>query len=403
MKILWVCPTFLHPTTRGGQIRTLGMLREMHRSHEIHFAALQRPEDGEEGVARSAEFCTRCYPVVHHPPEARSAAFYVQGVCGVFSGMPLAVSRWRSEALRRLVARLLEEQRFDHLVCDFLAAAPNIPEMERAVLFQHNVETVIWERLREKAANPLHRMVYRYEAARMLAFERGVCRAAAQVVAVSEEDAGRMRELFGITKVAAVPTGVDLEFFAPPATIAEGTPTTELVFAGSMNWAPNVDGVIYFCEAILPLIRAQEPGCRVTIVGRTPPPAIVKLAEVHPNVVVTGTVPDIRPYLWGGKVCIVPLRIGGGTRLKIYEAMAARVPVVSTAVGAEGLPVTHGEDVLLADEAQAFADRCLELLRDEGRRRRLAGKAYELVAAHSWKAAAESFVGILAGAGINAR
>lgn len=395
MKILWVCPTFLHPTTRGGQIRTLGMLREMHRRHEIHFAALQRPEDGEEGVARSTDFCSRCYPVLHHPPEARSAAFYAQAVRGVFSGMPLAVSRWRSEALRRQVSQLLNAQRFDHLVCDFLAAAPNIPAMERATLFQHNVETVIWERLRDQAANPLHRLVFRYEASRMLAYERAMCRAAAQVVAVSEEDAGRMRALFGIPHISAVPTGVDLDFFAPPAKLAEGAPITDLVFSGSMNWAPNVDGVTYFCEAILPLILAREPGCRVTIVGRTPPPAITKLAESHPNVSVTGTVPDIRPYLWGAKVCIVPLRIGGGTRLKVYEAMAARVPVVSTSVGAEGLPVTHGENVVLADDPRSFAEACLELLADGAKRQSLSRKAYELAAAHSWKQAAESFEGIL--------
>jgi polysaccharide biosynthesis protein PslH len=397
VKILWVCPTFLHPTTRGGQIRTLGMLREMHRSHEIHFAALQRPEDGEEGVAHSAEFCTRCYPVFHDSPTAGSAAFYVEAARGVFSGIPLAVSRWRSEALRQRVSQLLREQRFDHLVCDFLAAAPNIPAMERATLFQHNVETVIWERLRDKAANPLHRLVFRYEASRMLAYERAMCRAAAQVVAVSEEDAGRMRELFDIARISAVPTGVDLEFFARPAGLAEGSPRPDLVFSGSMNWAPNVDGVTYFCEAILPLILTREPGCRVTIVGRTPPPAITKLAESHPNVLVTGTVADIRPYLWGAKVCIVPLRIGGGTRLKIYEAMAAGVPVVSTSVGAEGLPVTHGENVLLADEPEAFAEACLELLADAAKRQRISAKAYELAAAHSWKQAAESFEGILEG------
>jgi glycosyltransferase involved in cell wall biosynthesis len=171
----------------------------------------------------------------------------------------------------------------------------------------------------------------------------------------------------------------------------------DLVFSGSMNWAPNVDGVTYFCEAILPLILAREPGCRVTIVGRTPPPAITKLAESHPNVSVTGTVADIRPYLWGAKVCIVPLRIGGGTRLKIYEAMAAGVPVVSTSVGAEGLPVTHGENVLLADEPRAFAEACLELLADGAKRQRMSAKAYELAAAHSWKQAAESFEKLLEG------
>ncbi len=369
------------------------MLREMNRSHEIHFAALKRTEDGEEGVARSPEFCSQCYPVFHDPPSVQSPAFYLDAGRGVFSGMPLAVSRWRSDALRRQVERLLAEQHFDRVVCDFLAAAPNVPQLERAALFQHNVETIIWERLRDKASDPLRRMAFRYEAARMLSYERSVCRAAGQVIAVSEEDATRMRTLFGISAVSAVPTGVDIDFFAPPGSSA---PVADLVFSGSMNWTPNIDGVSYFCEEILPLILARKPDCRVAIVGRTPPPSVSRLAEIHPQVVVTGTVPDIRPYLWGSQVCIVPLRIGGGTRLKIYEAMAARLPVVSTTVGAEGLPVSHGENILLADDPWQFAEACLALLADGAKRQQLAKQAWELVAARfSWKQAAESFERIL--------
>ena len=202
-----------------------------------------------------------------------------------------------------------------------------------------------------------------------------------------------MRTLFGISRVSAVPTGVDIDFFAPSGS---PVPVADLVFSGSMNWTPNIDGVSYFCEEILPLILARKADCRVAIVGRTPPPSITHLAETHPQVVVTGTVPDIRPYLWGSEVCIVPLRIGGGTRLKIYEAMAARLPVVSTTVGAEGLPVSHGENILLADHPQEFAEACLELLADGAKRQRLAKQAWELVAARfSWKQATESFMRIL--------
>jgi glycosyltransferase involved in cell wall biosynthesis len=393
VKILWVCPTYLHPTTRGGQIRTLGMLRELHRSHEIHFAALQRPEDGCEGVTRSAEYCSRNYAIAHDPPTARSPAFYTQAARSALSGMPLAISRWRSAALRRRVEQLLEEQRFDRVVCDFLAAAPNVPDIERVALFQHNVETIIWERLRDTADSPLRKMAFRYEAARMLTYERSICRAAGHVIAVSEEDADRMRSRFGVSRISAVPTGVDIDFFAAPS---DCPPVADLVFVGSMNWMPNIDGVSYFSREIMPLILTRKPDCRVAIVGRTPPPSITRLAEIEPNVSVTGSVPDVRPYLWGSKVCIVPLRIGGGTRLKIYEAMAARIPVVSTSVGAEGLPVSDGENIVLADDPRQFAEACLDLLADSDKRGRLAGRAWDLVASHySWKQAAESFERIL--------
>jgi len=393
VKILWVCPTYLHPTTRGGQIRTLGMLRELHRSHEIHFAALERPEDGSEGVTRSAEYCSRNYPIFHDPPAARSAAFYIQVAGSAFSGMPVAVSRWRSPALRLRVEQLLKDERFDHVVCDFLASAPNVPGIERAALFQHNVETIIWERRRDTFSNPLRRMAFHYEVARMRAYERSICRAAGHVIAVSQEDADRMRARFGISRVSVVPTGVDIDFFTPaPAS----PPVADLVFVGSMDWMPNIDGVTYFSQEIMPLILSRKPDCRVAIVGRAPPSSITHLAEIQPNLSVTGLVPDVRPYLWGSKVSIVPLRIGGGTRLKIYEAMAARIPVVSTSIGAEGLPVSDRKNIALADDPRQFAEACLDLLADSDKRRRQAADAWDLVRSqHSWRQAAECFERIL--------
>jgi glycosyltransferase involved in cell wall biosynthesis len=227
----------------------------------------------------------------------------------------------------------------------------------------------------------------------MLTYERSICRAAGHVIAVSEEDADRMRSRFGVSRISAVPTGVDIDFFAAPS---DCPPVADLVFVGSMNWMPNIDGVSYFSREIMPLILTRKPDCRVAIVGRTPPPSITRLAEIEPNVSVTGSVPDVRPYLWGSKVCIVPLRIGGGTRLKIYEAMAARIPVVSTSVGAEGLPVSDGENIVLADDPRQFAEACLDLLADSDKRGRLAGRAWDLVASsYSWKQAAESFERIL--------
>jgi len=268
-----------------------------------------------------------------------------------------------------------------------------VPDIERVALFQHNVETIIWERLRDTADSPLRKMAFRYESARMLTYERSICRAAGHVIAVSEEDADRMRSRFGVSRISAVPTGVDIDFFAAPS---DCPPVADLVFVGSMNWMPNIDGVSYFSREIMPLILTRKPDCRVAIVGRTPPPSITRLAEIEPNVSVTGSVPDVRPYLWGSKVCIVPLRIGGGTRLKIYEAMAARIPVVSTSVGAEGLPVSDGENIVLADDPRQFAEACLDLLADSDKRGRLAGRAWDLVASsYSWKQAAESFERIL--------
>jgi polysaccharide biosynthesis protein PslH len=392
MKILWVCPLFLHPTTKGGQIRTLETLRQLHRRHEIHFAAPSDPRNS-EGPARSGEYCTRAYPVPHAAPERSSPAFYLQALSGFVSSMPVAVSRYQSAELRTLVGRLIDTEKFDAVVCDFLAAAPNVPRLEEAVLFQHNVETTIWDRHAANAPSPLHRFLYRRQARRMFLYEQQVCRSVRQVIAVSQADADRMRSLFGVERVGDVPTGVDVEYFAPPA---QASPSADLVFLGSMDWSPNVDGILWFAEQVWPLITAELSDCRLAIVGRTPPRSIVALAERDSRIQVTGTVPDVRPYLWGGKVSIVPLRIGGGTRIKIYEAMAAGVPVVSTAVGAEGLPLTSGETLFLADEPQEFARRCVELLKNAALRSRMAQDARDLVAKQfSWDSAARCFEELL--------
>jgi glycosyltransferase involved in cell wall biosynthesis len=164
-----------------------------------------------------------------------------------------------------------------------------------------------------------------------------------------------------------------------------------------MDWLPNIDGMRWFCQEVLPLIRARRPDCRLSVVGRTPSREILRLGERDPLIEITGTVPDVRPWLWKAAVSIVPLRIGGGTRMKIYEAMAARTPVVSTTIGAEGLEVNPSRDIGIADDAPGFAERCLELLAGEDRRNAQAEAAWTLVEREfGWDKIALRFEAILA-------
>jgi len=291
--------------------------------------------------------------------------------------------------MRATVDRLLREHSFDHVVCDFLSSAPHFSDLSRTVLFQHNVEAMIWNRHVEHAGSPWRRSYFRRQARLMLEYERQVCRSVKNVIAVSEADAAKMRELYGVQQVSAVPTGVDVAYFQPTA---EAQPATDLVFVGSMDWMPNIDGAVWFVNEVLPLIRRKMPDCSLAVVGRTPGREVTELAERDPGIRITGTVADVRPWLWESKVSIVPLRIGGGTRLKIYEAMAARTPVVSTTVGAEGLDISRGENILIADEPEAFAEACVRLLGDRDERRKIAGAAWQHVETkHSWEAAAVEF------------
>jgi glycosyltransferase involved in cell wall biosynthesis len=382
MKLLWVKTDFLHPTTRGGQIRTLEMLRRLHRNHEVHYVAFDDPSQP-EGLARSSEYCSKAYPVRHRVPSKTSPAFALQLIGGLFSRLPVAVSRYQSIAMRREIEALVGQHKFDSVVCDFLFAAPNIPQLDSCVLFQHNVESMIWKRYVEHATG-LKLQYFKLQAARMLAYEGEVCRSVRKVVAVSEGDAETMRRIYGVARVFPVPTGVDLEYFARPEA---GPKLADLVFLGSMDWMPNIDGTGWFVREVLPLIRQRRPDCSLAIVGRRPSPEITRFAESDARITVTGTVPDVRPWLFGSLASIVPLRVGGGTRLKIYEAMAARVPVVSTAIGAEGLDVADAENIHLADTPQDFAARCVALLDSESERERLASNAWNLVASnYSWDA-----------------
>jgi glycosyltransferase involved in cell wall biosynthesis len=391
MRILWVKTDFLHPTTRGGQIRTLEIVKRLHARHEVHYIAYDNPSQP-EGQQRAGEYCSHAYPVELDVPPRRSLGFVVQLAGNLTSSMPLSISRYCCPSMRDQIANVLNSLPFDSVVCDFLAPAPNFADMSGVVLFQHNVESMIWRRHVEQAPDPLRKAYFKMQSDRMFDWERRMCRASARVIAVSPQDAVVMRQQFGV-EAASVATGVDLNYFRRPS---DAPSKADLVFVGSMDWLPNSDGVNYFVREVLPLIWRRKPDCTFAIVGRLPSPAVRALAESESRIQVTGTVPDVRPWLWGARASIVPLRIGGGTRLKIYEAMAAGTATVSTSVGAEGLDVTHPLNIRLADTPESFADECLALLRDNQQRESLASAALQLVTSrYSWDIVTTEFEKLL--------
>jgi glycosyltransferase involved in cell wall biosynthesis len=392
MKILWICPFSLHPTDRGAQIRTLGTLKELHKRHEIHFAALNDPRNL-EGPQRSSEYSSRHISVGHAAPNRRSLGIIPQLVGSIVNAVPMAVSRYSSRRLKQEIDALIAAERYDSIVCDFLASAPNVTDMRSCVLFQHNVETTIWQRHVEQSRSFPKKLFFQIQARKMEAYERKICRTAKHVIAVSDIDASRMKRMFGIETVTSVPTGVDVEYFAPHGAAPH---MSDIVFCGSMDWLPNVDAVVYFLSEVLPLIRDRLPGATFTIAGRSPDARVLKAVQGLAGVSVTGKVEDMRPYLWGSKISIVPIRIGGGTRLKIYECMAAGVPVVSTTVGAEGLRYEDGKDIVLADDPGGFATACVRLLSNEAARRAIAHNALERTRKEfSWEAVSREFEAIL--------
>jgi glycosyltransferase involved in cell wall biosynthesis len=261
------------------------------------------------------------------------------------------------------------------------------------VLFTHNVEALIWKRHFQVAANPVWKAICWHEYRKMARAERTYLQKSDHVLAVSATDRDFFAHYVEPARITVIPTGVDLEYFSP---VPDGEREDSIVFTGSMDWNANEDGVRYFVRDILPRIRSEVPGATFWVVGRNPSARLQALDSRETGVRITGTVDDIRPYLNQGSVYVVPLRVGSGTRLKIFEAMAAGKAIVSTTIGAEGLPVTHQENILLADDPGEFAGQVVSLLRDRQRRRTLGAASRRLVEErYSWKAAARHCEAIL--------
>jgi polysaccharide biosynthesis protein PslH len=215
-------------------------------------------------------------------------------------------------------------------------------------------------------------------------YERTYLNRADHVLAVSEQDRNAFSKFVDPSRITVIPTGVDVDYFRPSSEL-EQTPNS-LVFSGAMDWMPNEDGILYFIHEILPLIRREIPEISLCVVGRDPSRKLRDLAASLPSIQVTGRVEDIRPFVRRSAVYVVPLRIGGGTRLKIFEAMAMGKSIVSTTIGAEGLPINPGKDVLIADQPQEFADATVALLKDPSRRTEMGRAARELVGTRfSWE------------------
>ena len=339
MRILWIKTELLHPVDKGGRIRTYQMLRSLARKHHLTYLCLDDGQAAPDAAERAREYCAELVTVPFAPAAKGGSRFFLELLGNLFSRLPYAVARYRSARLEFEVRRLAGAS--DLVVCDFLAPALNVPADlgVPTVLFQHNVEAMIWERHAAVPQHSLKRLYMGLQADRMRQFEGVQCRRFSKVVAVSRSDSLELERRYGCAGVADVLTGVDLDYFVALPAVKRNA--RELVFVGSMDWMPNQDGIGWFIESVFPELRRRIPDVRLTVVGRTPTAALRALAESVGAVEVTGTVADVRPYLARAAVCIVPLRIGGGTRLKIYEAMAMGAPLVSTSVGAEGLPLEN--------------------------------------------------------------
>lgn len=390
MKILAIMQKVCYPPRDGATQRQFNLLRQTSGHSRITLLAFNQKglSDSDEDLARGREMlqhCCREVEIFPIPSEQSRLRYYLLLLLNLFSPVPFPVQRHRSRALRLAVREQLRRQRFDlvHLDATVLAEYGMLARGIPTLIVHHNVESVL---LRQRAAGHRSlpaRLYLRYQAWKFHRFETRIAPAFRVHITVSEHDRQLLLGHCPGANVRVICNGTDTDRLRPDP-VAENSRT--LLFLGSMNWAPNPDAVLFFLSQIWPLIKRDLPDVSFDVVGISPPGAVLAAASRDTAVRVHGFVADVRPYFAGAAVFVVPLRLGGGTRLKILDAMAMGKAIVSTSVGAEGLDLADGEEIVLADDPALFARSVVRLLNDPGARQALGRRARErAVASYSWE------------------
>lgn len=381
-RVLFLTQILPYPLDAGPKIRAYYTLRHLSRRHEITLVSLVRPSDSQQAIRHLQSLCTQVHTIALPRAGWRDAVHWLRSWV---TTEPFLIARDDSQALRRLLDREMHNGApFDYIHADQLWMAPYAlwarkvaPQTSRpiTVLDQHNAVYLIPQRLAEAGANPLKAKLLQIEARRMAQYEVETCRRFDRVVWVSNEDYSAvadvgMRMHRPVPKSAVIPIALDPG--AMPAISLVPNPR-RITFVGGLHWPPNADGMRWFLQQIWPQIHQEVPDALLTVVGKDPPADLQRIAADLPKVEVTGYAADLTPYLADTAVFIVPLRAGGGMRVKILDAWKWGLPVVSTAIGAEGLCFTPGRDALIADSAADFATATLHLLRDRTAATQIAG------------------------------
>ncbi len=392
MNLLFLSTWFPYPPDNGSKIRVYHLLRALSQQHNITFVSFAWDTAAPEQAIVGLPFCHTIH-TLSHDPFARSA--FAQAV-RYFSLAPV-VTRPILE-MQRLVGRVLAETPFNAVVAStevMATYALQAPAATIKILEEHNSFTRMMEDRYRTATHPVQRLNHWVSWQKTQCYEGALFRKFDRIVMVSAEDRRMCEQLPGHrTPVAVIPNGVDCAHHRPG--LAESLPNT-LVYNGALTYSANYDAMQYFLAEIYPRIKQQTPDVTLTITGSTRGVDLSGL-RLNASVHLTGYVEDVRLPVARSAVCVVPLRQGGGTRLKILEAMALGVPVVATTKGAEGLEVVNGEHLLIADDPARFAQRVVELLRDPVQRAGLAHNARHLVEArYDWEMIGAQFVNLVEG------
>ncbi len=372
MKILHVMPYTPVPPTFGGALRIYHLLKHMAEHHNVTIAAYGNQKDYRLLNEHFGKQVNNIHLIPPHPwiqHNRRVGQSYALLTKQSFSRLITY-----THEMQLLINRLLEKNEYDIVQLEFAVMGAFQYETDAVtILDAHNVEYDNFRRIGASVPSFLRRMYYRREYKTFFSEEIKACKKSDAIFATSSRDKSILDNDVPEIPKYVIPNGVDTSYFTPADASIE---PFSLVFTGMMGYVPNYDGMLYFLNEIFPLVLKKIPGVKLYIVGSQPPKNLLKRAS-H-NIIITGYVEDVRPYMQKASVYVVPLRMGGGTRLKVVEAMAVNKPIVTTSIGCEGIDVQDGESLLVRDKPSSFADAIVELLNDKQKRERLAACGYEI-------------------------
>jgi glycosyltransferase involved in cell wall biosynthesis len=367
MRLLFLAFAFPLPVNTGYKMRTWAVLESLAAAgHGITMLTFGDPEEVRMQEPKLQRVCEEVEVIPSSQRRLSSTANYLSRACGLFSDQPFSVLRFVSSAMRARIERQLARHCYDAVVCDSVYPAVNLPETRvPIVLNAHNVEHIVLQRYLPIERNPVKRFYVWGEMYKLRNWERRAGHLVSMALVCSDNDRKLLGYLCPELRVSVVPNIVDTATYVP----GPENDASTVLFPGAMDWFPNRDACSFFADRILPMLRKGLPGVRFIVAGRNPPQEFRRRFKNAQDIEFTGEVPDMRAAIAAATVCVVPLRIGSGTRLKILEAAALAKSIVSTRVGAEGLDFVNGKEIMLADEPLEFAHAVLELLKDPIRRK----------------------------------
>ena len=394
MRILWLGHNLAYPPKGGPLQRNYNLLKEAAKRYEVHALVFDQPATRPHGISPQdcvdalSKFCSGV-EWVPLPKDSWGIERYCRAAGGLLTGQPYELRwLWSREMIQRLT-RLTSRLRFDVVHADTLGLAPYVPLIPHAgtVLNHHDIESVLVERRAQGEKRLLWRTFWAREAAHLRAAEQRWCPSFHVNVVVSGDEAQLVQPACGKSKIYVVPNGVDVGYFTP----RQDPGGSRLLFCGRLDQLANRGAITYFFDSIWPELSTRLKNIQIAVVGKNPPSWLVDLSRRDPRVQVPGFVDDVRPYFQSATVFVCPITEGGGTRLKILDALAMGMPIVSTAFAASGLALQDGRHLLIADTPNDFRERILQLLADSDLRERLGREAVEVVMhTYSWATIGEN-------------